>query len=108
MSFVYKDKFWFYTISFILAILIFFPILIILIISFKTNSEIRFTNFFDQFTFNNYQSIWDLEIRTNKNTFKQSLLNSLIVTSGTLIFSLIIEMLINLKISPLVWVTHSK
>ena len=78
MSFIYKDKFWFYTISFILAILIFFPILIILIISFKTNSEIRFTNFFDQFPFNNYQSIWDLEIRTNKNTFKHSLLNSLI------------------------------
>ena len=27
MSFIYKDKFWFYTISYILAILIFFPIL---------------------------------------------------------------------------------
>ena len=101
MSFIYKDKFWFYTISFILAILIFFPILIILIISFKTNSEIRFTNFFDQFTFNNYQSIWDLEIRTNKNTFKQSLLNSLIVTSGTLIFSLIINILAGYSISLL-------
>ena len=78
MSFIYKDKFWFYTISYILAILIFFPILIILIISLKTNSEIRFTNFFDQFTFNNYQSIWDLEIRTNKNNTKMGLADTIV------------------------------
>jgi multiple sugar transport system permease protein len=93
MSFIYRDKFWYYTINTVLSILILFPILIILILSFKTTTEIRFENFFSQFTFNNFFSIWDLEIRTNKNTFKQSLFNSLVVTSGTVVLSLIIYVL---------------
>jgi len=78
MSFIYRDKFWYYTINTVLSILVLFPILIILILSFKTTTEIRLENFFSQFTFNNFFSIWDLEIRTNKNTFKQSFFNSLL------------------------------
>ena len=81
MSFIFKDKFWYYTINTVLSILILFPVIIILILSVKTTTEIRFDNFFNQFTLKNYFSIWDLEIRTNKNTFKQSLLNSLVLTS---------------------------
>ena len=67
MSFIFKDKFWYYTINTVLSILILFPVLIILILSLKTTTEIRFDNFFSTFTLNNFFSIWDLEIRTNKN-----------------------------------------
>ena len=49
---------------------------------------------------NNFFSIWDLEIRTNKNTFKQSF-NSLVVTSGTVILSLMINVLAGYAISLL-------
>ena len=101
MSFIYRDKFWYYTINTVLSIFVLFPILIILILSFKTTTEIRFENFFSQFTFNNFFSIWDLEIRTNKNTFKQSLLNSLVVTSGTVVLSLIINILAGYAVSLL-------
>ena len=101
MSFFYRDKFWYYTINIVLSFLIFFPILIILILSFKTSTEIRFDNFFNQFTLKNFFTIWDLEIRNNKNTFKQSLLNSLIVTSGTVVLSLIINVLAGYAVSLL-------
>ena len=93
MSFIFKDKFWYYTINTVLSILIFFPVLIILILSFKTTTEIRFENFLSTFTLNNFFSIWDLEIRTNKNTFKQSFFNSGIVTLGTIVLSLIVSTL---------------
>ena len=101
MSFIFKDKFWYYTINTVLSILIFFPILIILVLSFKTTTEIRFESFFSQFTLNNFFSIWDLEIRTNKNTFKQSFFNSLVVTSGTVVLSLVINILAGYAISLL-------
>lgn len=101
MTYFFKDKFWFYTINIVLTILIFFPVLITLILSLQTSTELRFTNFFSQFTLNNYVSIWDLEIRTNKNTFKQSLFNSLVVTSGTVILSLIINVLAGYAVSLL-------
>ena len=101
MSFIYRDKFWYYTINIVLSILISFPIIIILILSFKTTTEIRFDNFFSQFTLNNYFSIWDLEVRTNKNTFKQSLFNSIVVTSGTVILSLVINVLAGYAVSLL-------
>ena len=101
MSFIYRDKFWYYTTNIVLSFLIFFPILIILILSFKTTTEIRFDNFFNQFTLKNFFTIWDLEIRNNKNTFKQSLLNSLVVTSGTVVLSLIINVLAGYAVSLL-------
>ena len=101
MSFIYRDKFRYYTINIFLSILISFPIIIILILSFKTTTEIRFDNFFSQFTLNNYFSIWDLEVRTNKNTFKQSLFNSIVVTSGTVILSLVINVLAGYAVSLL-------
>ena len=101
MTYFFKDKFWFYTINIVLTILIFFPVLIILILSLQTSTELKFTSFFSQFTLNNYVSIWDLEIRTNKNTFKQSLFNSLVVTSGTVILSLIINVLAGYAVSLL-------
>ena len=101
MSFIFKDKFWYYTINTVLSILILFPVLIILILSLKTTTEIRFDNFFSTFTLNNFFSIWDLEIRTNKNTFKQSFFNSLVVTSGTVILSLMISVLAGYAISLL-------
>ena len=68
MTYFFKDKFWFYTISFTLVIIIGFPILIILLLSFKTNTEINFTNFFNQFSFDTYRSIWNLEFRNNNNS----------------------------------------
>ena len=101
MSFIFKDKFWYYTINTVLSILILFPVLIILILSLKTTTEIRFDNFLSTFTLNNFFSIWDLEIRTNKNTFKQSFFNSLVVTSGTVILSLMINVLAGYAISLL-------
>ena len=101
MSFIYRDKFWYYTINIVLSILILFPILLILILSIKTTTEIRFENIFSQFTLNNFYSIWDLEIRTNKNTFKQSLFNSLVVTSGTVILSITINVLAGYAVSLL-------
>ena len=101
MSFIYRDKFWYYTINIVLSILILFPILLILILSIKTTTEIRFDNIFSQFTLNNFYSIWDLEIRTNKNTFKQSLFNSLVVTSGTVILSITINVLAGYAVSLL-------
>ena len=101
MSFIIRDKYWYYTINIVLSILISFPIIIILILSFKTTTEIRFDNFFSQFTLNNYFSIWDLEVRTNKNTFKQSLFNSIVVTSGTVILSLVINVLAGYAVSLL-------
>ena len=101
MSFIIRDKYWYYTINIVLSILISFPIIIILILSFKTTTEIRLDNFFSQFTLNNYFSIWDLEVRTNKNTFKQSLFNSIVVTSGTVILSLVINVLAGYALSLL-------
>ena len=101
MSFIFRDKFWYYTINSVLSILILFPVLIILILSLKTTTEIKFDNFLSTFTLNNFFSIWDLEIRTNKNTFKQSFFNSLVVTSGTVILSLMINVLAGYAISLL-------
>jgi len=101
MSYILRDKFWYYTVNIILALIISFPIIIILILSFKSNSEINYSNFFSQFSFHNYFSIWDLEIRSNKNSFKQSLFNSMIVTSGTMFLSLIINVLSGYSVSLL-------
>ena len=101
MTYLIKDKFWFYTISFTLSIIISFPILIILLLSFKTNSEINFSNFFNQFSFDTYRTIWNLEFRNNNNSFKQSFYNSIIVTTGTVILSVIINVLAGYAISLL-------
>ena len=101
MSYITRDKFLFYTVNFILSLIIIFPIIVIIILSFSSNSEINFSNFFTQFSFHNYFSIWDLEIRTNENTFKQSLFNSIIVTSGTVILSLLINILSGYSIALL-------
>ena len=65
----------------IYIIFLMLPIYWLLNMSFKTTTEIRFENFFSQFTFNNFFSIWDLEIRTNKNTFKQSLFSTILSSS---------------------------
>mgnify|MGYP006093235427 FL=1 len=101
MIYLFKDKFWFYTVSFTLSIIISFPILIILLLSFKTNSEINFSNFFSQFSFDTYKSIWNLEFRSNNNSFKQSLFNSIIVTTGTVALSVFINVLAGYSISLL-------
>jgi len=101
VTYFFKDKFWFYTISFTLVIIIGFPILIILLLSFKTNTEINFTNFFNQFSFDTYKTIWNLEFRNNNNSFKQSFFNSIIVTSGTVVLSLIINVLAGYSLSLL-------
>ncbi len=101
MNYLLKDKFWFYTISFILVIIISFPIIIILLLSFKTSTEISFENFFNQFSFDTYLSTWKLEFRNNNNTFKQSFFNSIIVTSGTVLVSVIINVIAGYSISLL-------
>ena len=95
MNFFFRDVFWYYTISTLLAIIISFPIIIIVLGSFKISPEINFNfnNFLNEFTIEKYFSIWDLKIRSNNNTFKQSLFNSLIVTGGTVTLSIIIYIL---------------
>ena len=101
MLYLFRDKFWYYTISTTLAIIIGFPVAIIILVSFRNSTEINFTNFFSEFTFSNYFSIWDITFRSNNNTFKQSLSNSLIVTSGTVILSLIINIFAGYSLSIL-------
>ena len=67
----------------------------IIVGSFKISPEINFNfdKFLNEFTFKKYFSIWDLKIRSNNNTFKQSLFNSFIVTGGTIALTLIVNIL---------------
>ena len=70
-----ETSFCIYTINTVLSILISFPSSNnINSFFYKLQLKLDLTNFFSQFTLNNFFSIWDLEIRTNKNTYKQSLL----------------------------------
>jgi len=99
MKYHLRDMFWYYTVSSSLAVIIAFPVLMIVFVSFRSTTEINLN--FSEFTLSNYFNIWDLQIRSNDNTFKQSLLNSLIVTSLTVVFSLTINILAGYSLSIL-------
>jgi len=90
-----RDWYWYYTTNTILAILIGFPIYMIIITSFTITPELSFNlNSMDnEWTFDNYKNIWELKIRSSRTSFNQSFLNSIIVTCGTVILSVIISTL---------------
>tara|TARA_B110000438_G_scaffold110033_1_gene107936 strand:- start:1060 stop:1896 length:837 start_codon:yes stop_codon:yes gene_type:complete len=90
-----RDWYWYYTTNTILAILIGFPIYMIIITSFTITPELSFNlnSMHNEWTFDNYKNIWELKIRSSRISFNQSFLNSIIVTCGTVILSVIISTL---------------
>ena len=90
-----RDWYWYYTTNTILAILIAFPIYMIIITSFKNNPELslNLNSIYNEWTFDNYKNIWELKIRSSRTSFNQSFWNSIIVTCGTVILSVIITTL---------------
>tara|TARA_B110001454_G_scaffold92408_1_gene88086 strand:- start:76 stop:912 length:837 start_codon:yes stop_codon:yes gene_type:complete len=90
-----RDWYWYYTTNTILAILIGFPIYMIIITSFTITPELSFNlnSMHNEWTFDNYKNIWELKIRSSRTSFNQSFLNSIIVTCGTVILSVIISTL---------------
>ena len=90
-----RDWYWYYTTNTILAILIAFPIYMIIITSFKNNPELslNLNSMHNEWTFDNYKNIWELKIRSSRTSFNQSFWNSIIVTCGTVILSVIITTL---------------
>ena len=67
----------------------------IIITSFKNNPELslNLNSMHNEWTFDNYKNIWELKIRSSRTSFNQSFLNSIIVTCGTVILSVIITTL---------------
>ena len=90
-----RDWYWYYTTNTIFAILIAFPIYMIIISSFKNNPELslNLNSIYNEWTFDNYINIWELKIRSSRTSFNQSFWNSIIVTCGTVILSVIITTL---------------
>lgn len=90
-----RDWYWYYTTNTILAILIGFPIYMIIITSFTITPELSFNlnSIHNEWTFDNYKNIWELKIRSSRISFNQSFFNSIIVTCGTVILSVIISTL---------------
>ena len=67
----------------------------IIITSFTITPELSFNlnSMHNEWTFDNYKNIWELKIRSSRTSFNQSFLNSIIVTCGTVILSVIISTL---------------
>ena len=67
----------------------------IIITSFTITPELSFNlnSMNNEWTFDNYKNIWELKIRSSRTSFNQSFLNSIIVTCGTVILSVIISTL---------------